>query len=380
MILHLLSDDKFSDYAINQFGQAAPLQNDFVVLTWADDDNLKFIKNKGKVRIVREGSSQVADLCGNLHQYKAVITHNLSTPAREKIIKAACGTLKTAWVFWGFELYSDTKNHWKNLGEKTKLLYACFELRKHVKNIKQYVTAGKPDKGHYQVSASVFAKLSYCLTDMKEDYEVAKLHFNAGFSFLWYNYYSIEETLGALSDKNINNKNILVGNSATFSNNHLEAFFALKKLQINEQKIIVPLSYGNKWYARRIDNKGRILFGHNFQAMLEFLERGEYNQILRSCSVVIMNQYRHQGMGNIITALWLGARVYLSKKATTYAYFKRLGVYIFSVEDDLKPSNKQVLEALPTDLVVKNREILFHEYGRENMLRKVKELINELDK
>ena len=160
----------------------------------------------------------------------------------------------------------------------------------------------------------------------------------------------------------------------------MEAFFALKKLQINEQKIIVPLSYGNKWYARRIDNKGRILFGHNFQAMLEFLERGEYNQILRSCSVVIMNQYRHQGMGNIITALWLGARVYLSKKATTYAYFKRLGVYIFSVEDDLKPSNKQVLEALPTDLVVKNREILFHEYGRENMLRKVKELINELDK
>ena len=175
MILHLLSDDKFSDYAINQFGQAAPLQNDFVVLTWADDDNLKFIKNKGKVRIVREGSSQVADLCGNLHQYKAVITHNLSTPAREKIIKAACGTLKTAWVFWGFELYSDTKNHWKNLGEKTKLLYACFELRKHVKNIKQYVTAGKPDKGHYQVSASVFAKLSYCLTDMKEDYEINSL-------------------------------------------------------------------------------------------------------------------------------------------------------------------------------------------------------------
>lgn len=376
MILHLLSDDKFSDYAIDQFSRAAPRKNDFVVLVFGKDDCLKNIRNKDNVRVIREGSAQVDEICKHISGYNAVITHNLSTEAREKIIQAAFGKIKTAWVFWGFELYGRKKNEWKYLGPRSKFYQTLFKLKGNVKN---FINKSYMADDLYEVGPHVFKNLDYCLTDLKEDYETAKSYFRSNFDFLWYNYYSIEETLGSLKNQHVNDQNILIGNSATLSNNHLEAFHVLNKLSINDRKIITPLSYGNNWYARIISRKGRALFQNHFHPLVRFIPREEYNQILRSCSVVIMNHYRHQGMGNIISAMWLGSRVYISKRTTTFAYFKRLGAHIFSVEDDLNSSNTKALSPLSHDMVMENREILFREYGKAHMLRKVDEIINELD-
>ena len=43
-------------------------------------------------------------------------------------------------------------------------------------------------------------------------------------------------------------RNILLGNSASDTNNHLDAFEALRKLDLDGRKIITPLSYGNANY------------------------------------------------------------------------------------------------------------------------------------
>lgn len=379
MILHLLSDDKFTDYAISQFDAVAPNQNRFVILTYTDNYVCKYIKQIDAAVLVVVGSPEYKDLCNNLANYKAIVTHNLSTSAQVHIIKSAPVHVKIAWVFWGFEVYSRNEHIKKCLGTQTRFIYNKYLFKQYLKAILKRITSGEKYARVYQVPKEIFKRVDFCLTDLKEDFELARKSFKCNFQWAWYNYYSIEDTIGSLVDSNINGENILIGNSSSTTNNHLETFKFLKKLNIGKRKIISPLSYGDGGYGEFIQQEGKINFGENFVPLTVFIDREEYNKILLSCSVVIMNHYRHQAMGNIITALWLGARVYLSKQTTTYLYFKRLGVHFYSIEDDLNPVNKNVLEPLPLEKAIDNRKILAGEYGKENVLQKVRQVVDLLN-
>ncbi|MCY1465697.1 hypothetical protein D9M71_838840 [compost metagenome] len=51
--------------------------------------------------------------------------------------------------------------------------------------------------------------------------------------------------------------------------------------------------------------------------------------------ISIFNHSRQQAMGNIIGMLSLGKKVYLNGNATPYAYFKKKGFHIYSLEDEV---------------------------------------------
>lgn len=120
------------------------------------------------------------------------------------------------------------------------------------------------------------------------------------------------------------------------------------------------------------------MLGDSFYPLTDFLERDIYNSLLLSCSVAVFNHYRHQAMGNTITALWLGSRVYLSKKSTTFACFKRLGACVYSVEDDFHPGRKEALAPLTVEERQHNRRILMQEYGQEKMKQRIAKVVEEL--
>jgi hypothetical protein len=89
-----------------------------------------------------------------------------------------------------------------------------------------------------------------------------------------------------------------------------------------------------------------------------------------------MNHYRHQALGNILTSLWFGAKVYLSERSTTYEYLKRLGVVVFSIEADLHKKNPEALQSISDQEMQLNRKILMQEYGRTNLIAKSHSLVN----
>lgn len=377
MILHLLSDDSFSDYVIDQFENQIPGQNEYIVFKWNSDKKISFIKNSNRVNIIQEESKNLYDYCSNLSRFKAIITHNLSTPSQEKIVLAAPDFVKIAWVFWGFEVYNRKENHTFFLGRLTKKVEYHYWIKSKLKGILNFLKTSQKSDQVFLVNARSYQKVDYCLTHLREDYLYAKNFFKADFKFLWYNYFSIDKTLGNLKNEKINGNNILVGNSATLSNNHLEAFKVLKSLDLGNQKIIVPLSYGNNKYASHIIKKGEKLFGNQLMPLLTYIDRQQYNSILQSCSIVIMYHYRQQALGNIITSLWLGAKVYLSERTTTFSYFKRLGIHIYSIEKDLK-ANQKMCSPLPNQFVDQNRKILHDEYGKESMNTRIAKLITTL--
>ena len=152
---------------------------------------------------------------------------------------------------------------------------------------------------------------------------------------LWLTYYPMENLIGKklLKEKVVNDGNILLGNSGSIMNNHIEAFDILKKEEIGDKKIIVPLSYGDSEYTKTIIKKGKEIFGDKFIPLTKFIPREEYNKITLSCSIVFMNHYRQQAMGNILTAIWLGSKVYMNNSTTSYKYLSRIGIKINSIQD-----------------------------------------------
>lgn len=380
MILHLLPDDMFSDYAITQFNTLAIDHNQFIVLVNQGNEECKYIKQCDAVKMIVYGSRQYLEFRDTLSSFKTILFHNISTPAHTELLLAMPETVKVGWVFWGFEVYGRSEFKYEYLGKQTRLIHNKHVIKQMFKKfIKPLITFQKYTS-EYETPISVYKRVDFCLTDVKEDFQVAEEKLKTSFQWFWYNYYNIEETIGnELLKQKVNGKNILLGNSASITNNHLEIFSILQKFNLQDRQVITPLSYGENFYANLMLHKGKSMLGESFHPLVTFMERDAYNSIINSCCIVIMNHYRHQAMGNILTALWLGARVYLSNRSSTYRYFKRLGIFIQSVEEDLIPSNLSAFDQLEDEKVMHNRAILMEEYGKVNMLKKVEKLIKSIN-
>jgi dTDP-N-acetylfucosamine:lipid II N-acetylfucosaminyltransferase len=168
----------------------------------------------------------------------------------------------------------------------------------------------------------------------------------------------------------------MIGNSSSETNNHLELFDLLEKINLDNKKIYVPLSYGSNEYASIIKEIGRKKFGSNFTPLDTFMPLDEYNKLLQSCGVVIMNHHRQQAFGNIVASLWMGAKVFLDDRNTIYKYLKRIGVNVFSVQHEL--NQDQINNALSASDVNKNREILFKELNKQKLVNDLYLQIDEL--
>lgn len=368
MILHFLADDKFSDYVIKQF-RTTEMASEFVIVSWSEE--IKFVQETGTANIVKYKSESFYSLVKDLGRYKAIILHGLFWEWDYDILVNVPDNVKVAWMFWGGEIYGRPDLKASFYAPRTKRQY-------WVKRLKRLVKGTNHDELNYQLPIGLFKRIDYCLTDIEEEYSFAKQYIGADFIHLWYNYYSIEETIGNLIDTSCIGNNILVGNSSSLECNHLDALACIKDTVPN-QKIICPLSYGETWLRNLIAAKGHKLFGSSFLPLVDFIPRQEYNSLLSSCSSAIMAHYRPQGLGNIITLLWMGTKVYMSKSSMQYSYLKRIGLTVLSIEEDLKHCSKEPFSRLDNEQMIQNRSILHEVYGADNMDKKNHELVNILN-
>jgi len=127
--------------------------------------------------------------------------------------------------------------------------------------------------------------------------------------------------------------NIQIGNSADPSNEHFEMLGILKKYRDEDIKIFAPLSYGPKEYALRVKEEGERIFGKKFVALLDFMPYEQYLRFLGDVDIAMFNHRRQQAMGNTISLLGLGKRVYMRRDVTQCALFDRLGINVFDIKD-----------------------------------------------
>jgi hypothetical protein len=364
MIVHLFNDEKFVDVTIINFETEVVGLNKYII--FSNTLELKYVSRKEQVLLL-PNSSYKLDLDLIYKDCQLLVIHFL-TPIKLYILKNKPSHVKVLWSIWGSDAYDHFNNQdffeplTQNIRKKSlyqslrfSKLYSLYHLlRYRVKPVRKEL--------------KLLMEIEFISTVLPYEFEIIKKEFNLTAKYIDYNYLvnkfnsDLSMPLG---------DSILIGNSATLSNNHLDIFDIIKN---TNSKMIVPLSYGAygyQDYKERVIYQGNKLFKDNFHAIKSFLPIQEYDKILMSCNTMIMYHIRQQALGNIYMALYLGMRVFLNKKSITYKYMNDIGMIIFELEKDFDLVGIE-LNKNQKDI---NKELVIKLQGEETIVRKIKSIV-----
>lgn len=205
------------------------------------------------------------------------------------------------------------------------------------------------------IKHEVIKNMGFCVTGTVGDYELVKKWYEVkGQHINWLGSYLSNIYTKKINSENTVNKeiSILVGNSATLTNNHLKVFQMLKKYKHENIKIFSILSYGDTTYAQLVIKSGYDIFNDKFMPILEFMPYMQYLKFLEKIDIAIFHAERQQATGNIIQLLGMGKKVYINKISTLNGVFKEYGIKIFNsnkidltkLDKNTKESNKKLIE------------------------------------
>jgi hypothetical protein len=178
--------------------------------------------------------------------------------------------------------------------------------------------------------------------------------------------YSLSEVLGELKDYPFfDGKDILVGNSASFSNNHYYSLDYLKKIGLPEgSTLIVPLAYGgNGTYPDEVESSFYQAFPGRVETYRSYMPLHVYNKktFLR-LNAMFLSHWRQESQGTAIMGFYLGIKVFMSSKNPLYQWFVDCGFTVFCIEDATK---EEIFTPLTIEKRKQNRQIVMQRYNEE---------------
>ena len=391
--LHLIPDDKFIDAAHGVFEEVSPGSHDYLCFGRSP---LLYLHTFKPVRLELVRALEPRFL-STLSKYSAVFVHFLSDSAR-LIVASAPAATRFIWFGWGADFYhlihardelllpktrallassrltsGKTHNTWIRLARRLqplmqpamffRLFTAQNELRRIGRNAPRELT--------------LINRFSAIATPIFEDFEAMCLQNpELRIPFLDWNYW-VEGFNAYNNPTSPSGNDILLGNSATPENNHLDALDILSQCLPAGRRIICPLNYGSQAYGDAIEQHGKALFGDRFVALREYMPSSSYTRVIEGCSVVVMNHIRQQALGNIVIALCSGAHVFLNSKNPINRAMRRMEVEVDTT--DLLPDffAKCEMNVSLTNLRATRQKIDEH-YGRASILRRTRALLSDL--
>lgn len=376
-IIHVCEDEKFINSAIDQFEYCFPGSNSFYVLPISKDENFKHVRFE--IFVVKFSNEELLLLSSNLPDYAIIILHSLPPRFYDFVLQLP-KSLPVIWLCFGFEVYSD-QNYYKSSILLDRITFQKFpgrviSLKQRVKEqVRPYYRILKPSLAfsHKEIKHKVFKRVNYlCSSFLEEHQSICKiLGINKPFFNFWY--YPIEIITDIDRSIHFPKTSMIIGNSGFKSLNHLDVFDKIKNYPLANMEVIVPLNYGESKYIQEVLIEGEKDFQSKFKPLLDFMSLKDYNNILESVGVAILNNRRQQAVGNTIALLWFGAKLFLSHKNPFYSYLKRIGIYLYCYETELNAQS--CTEFLSLEEIEHNRKILFKELNKEHLANLLKEQI-----
>lgn len=374
-ILHIAQDEKFIKAAHYLFNQAFPGENRFIIIKPSANPPLRFLSKDFSADYLVVSPSIVSDLVEICKNYKVVIFHGvndlkgalfLQSPHKEKFMG----------FIYGGEIYNSSISGNEYLGDKSKMLKDKLDrpnLTSVLKEIYRKIRYRKTRHLFEDVNMKdVFYRMNIFgfINEGTHEKFVNKGIMNPSSKTVTFSYYPLDFVVEN-NDLRASGPNILLGNSASVYNNHLEALDILKQLNLCDRKVISPLSYGSQKYADAVERYGRKCLNGNFLAVRNFMPLEQYNELISSCGFVFMNHYRSEAMGNIITSLYLGAKVFLNE-TDPYNFFKNMGCHIFLVKKELCSNGTSPFTPLTPEQVEHNRKMLSSKLATSVLVEKLR--------
>jgi hypothetical protein len=245
---------------------------------------------------------------------------------------------KTTWSIWGFDLY------WYSFCKKN-LRNRLFErIRKIL--IPEVKAVLCPVYKDYLLAGEIY--------NTRADYYKAMYPIPTDFEFL--------KNLKDEKPKDNKVLTIQIGNSGTPTNNLIDLLQKLESIKNEQILIYCFLSYGEKDYSEKVIIKGKEIFGNKFRPFTEYLSKEKYAETIYGIDVLIMNNTRQQGLGNILSYLYLGKKVYIRSDSTSFDFFSDNEIKVFDTLELFKNMNTDSIREYSDEIRNKNlkktRELL----------------------
>ncbi len=286
--LHVLPNDKFSAPFVELIRRRFN-ENGHVFVFYGGYKQDVFALPPGKNVIHLKNSSEFLILDLLLRRSRKIFFHGLfSRQAIEFLSKRPRQLAKAHWIIWGGDLYGDLSR--------------------------------KPEDEAFLLKQSVVRHLKAIVTVTPGDFDTARklydfkgLHFSA----LYRNPLKLEHL--RQKTKVLDNALPLVhiNNSADQSTLGMLNILARFRGKIRVRTVV---SYGDLTAKDPILEAGTRLFGSDFLPLIDYVTPEEYGALMAEADVLIMNQPRQQGLGNLYGFLYLGTKVYVRSDTTTWAH------------------------------------------------------------
>lgn len=339
MILHVVSLEKFIPPFIEFLGEHFDLSHHRF---WLKGDRNKYpYQDNQSTYQVNPG------VLGYLHGYlklivdlnnaNKIILHNLFDIKIVFLLVCMPWLLKKSyWVIWGADLYVHqvTKKKWRWHRNEWIRRFAISRL------------------GHF-------------ITHIRGDYELAQNWYGARGQ--WHECFMYTSNLYRdypIEPKPHDGIHILLGNSATSTNNHLDALEKLRPFAHDNIKIYCPLSYGDASYGDLVERAGVAIFGSNFIPLRDFIPFERYLELLSDIDIAVFNHNRQQGMGNITTLLGMGKTVYIRSDISSWTTLNKMGLVL---GDTLTSDFRK----LPKETILANRAIVAKSFSERALIHQL---------
>lgn len=330
-IIHIGPDSQFLQFISKVFEDAAPGANKYLITgrTPCEGNDFQFPVNSNAISISVAGKRGIASIPLHIRPCDIIIVHGMG-PHGIAAFLSSPSNAKKIWSGWGYDYYGNDYDADAGLtSEATNELINQNIISKKTISIVERLATQLISYGR----AKAASKTDYFSAPIPSDFDIFKQRFNKfKGKYTQINYGSVSDTFAKIAVHNSGN-NILVGNSAHKTNNHIDIFKILAKHDIEERKIFTPLNYGDSTYRDIIIKHGRKILGNSFKPITNFIPLNEYNSIVASCNIVIMNHHRQQALGNIGAALYHGAHVFLNTANPIYNFFKKRNAILHSICD-----------------------------------------------
>ena len=366
-ILHLGYDSQFTTFQCDVFEEVAPGQNVVWLLSDGTQTAAKYPTRTPDVRFAKARALPPLDLVREARSATLVVAHAM-TPVAAALFPLLPSSVTTVWSGWGYDYLEDYGDlDLTYLGPYTRDLVAAMPAAPRTSLVERaQIRVLEFARRHAAARTDVFS------APVPSDVDVLASRYPRFRGVYHHLNYADVETTFAAPPTPPDAQDVLVGNSATATNNHADVFRLLSGLDLGNRRVVTPLTYGDDAYREAVLDEGRALLGDHFAPVVDHLPLAEYLSLTASCSVVVFAHRRQQGLGNIGAALSRGAHVYLADSSPLTPWLREHGMAVGSTTDlvgglPASPHSAEVVDA--------NRAGLRSLWARDVAMRQVRALL-----
>lgn len=384
MLIHIAPDSPFVDLAFANCETVAPGQNEVYIIS--ANPMLQYVRTS-PVQGILDSRRCLRDLpIRRWGRGDALILHSMTGLGSEIARKANCNVV---WVGYGADYYytllyngqsslllPETRRFYYRATKQNSVIRPCGTLRSFLGKIKN-----KFRQTRHRVDLRQLLKhghVDFFAPVLPAEYDMVRNAVGHGL-FPKYVKWSFGELSPALEHAckgaPANGRDILVGNSASWTNNHFDAFSLIRKhVNLESRKVVALLAYGDPTVRNSVISRGYELFGDGFVPITDFVPLEQHLDRLRSCRHAVMNHLRQQGAGTVTLLLALGCKLFMQPANPLFSFELENGKVVYPVTEIVTNPHSMSF-CLDDQSIQRNRHRVLAEANREAVLAIVAQFI-----